>query len=449
MAHAAIRRTFVWGALTVGLASCTVHPPGEAQERASSDKAGVIYRQPIEHRELSPLSKEATSDELVTYALLANADVEQAYWQWRSALEQVPQEGTQKTNLMLTYSGMISNGSTAASMNTLGAGSDPMNNIVLPDKLRTSAEVALSNARAAGIRFDKARFELRYKVLGAYDDYALTAELIRLDQENIDLLRVIDQVTHSRLTTGGTTQQDALTSANELDLARNDLATEQAKLPGELATLNALLDRAPDAALDPPAELPRLRDIPGDGADLLSLAAQNNPELHALAEEAIAKAVAIRRAKQEYWPDFSVNVTTDLGGVTQSLMGSVMVPLVRYQAIDAGIRQAEANLHATEAMRRQASHDLATRVIGDLSLFHDAQRQIDLFENTLLPRERDIVTAMQHTYATGQSSIFDLLDAQRSLISLRRMLAELKITRERQIADLEAAAGMWMCDPSL
>ncbi|HVS72758.1 MAG TPA: TolC family protein [Phycisphaerae bacterium] len=448
MPHAALRSTVISGILAATLASCTVHPPGEARERALSDRAGMIYQQPIDHRQLPPLSKEATPDQLVTYALLANADVEQAYWQWRSALERVPQEGTQKSNLMLTYSGMIADGTTAASMNTLGAGSDPMNNIVLPGKLRTSAEAALENARAAGIRFDKARFELRNKVLDACDDYALTAEFIRLDRENIDLLRVIDRVTHSRLATGGTTQQDALRSADELDLAENDLAAEQAALPRELAALNALLDRAPDAPLDPPAHLPPPRAIPGDGADLLALAARNNPELHALAEDAAAKAVAVRRAKQEYWPDLSVNVTADLGGAAQLLMAAVMLPLVRYQAIDAGIRQARADLRAAEAVRRQASHDLATRVVADLSLLHDAQRQIDLFENTLLPRASDIVSATQRTYAAGQSSMLDLLDAQRSLLSLRRMLAQLKITRERQIADLEAAAGMGLT-PSL
>ncbi len=431
----------MWG-LVLMAASCTVHPAGEREERVLSNEAGTIYDKLPELRQLPTLSATPTADELVTYALLSNADVETAYWQWKSALEQVPQEGTQKTNLMLTYSTMITNGTTAASMNTLGTGSDPMNNIVLPDKLRTSATVALENARAAGLRFDKARFELRSKVLSAFYDYVLTAEMMRLEKNNVELLSLIAQVTQSRIGFGGGTQQDMLRADNELDMAKNELATQQAKLPQEQAQLNALLDRSPDAPLDPPAALPAPRDIPGDGADLLALAAQNNPELQALAREAAAKAVAIRRAKQEYWPDFSVNVSTDLAGVTQSLMGSVMLPVLRYQAIDAGVRQAQAELHASEAMRRQASHDLASRVAGDLAMLHDAQRQIELYEKTLLPRANSIIDATQRTYAAGQTTMLDLLDAQRSLIALKRMLAELKLTRERQIADLEAAAAL-------
>jgi outer membrane protein TolC len=95
-----------------------------------------------------------------------------------------------------------------------------------------------------------------------------------------------------------------------------------------------------------------------------------------------------------------------------------------------------------EAVRRQTAHDLASRVIGDLAVLHDAERQIELYEKTLLPRAQNIVSAVQRTYAVGQSSMLDSLDAERSLIALRRMLAELKIVREKQIADLEAVAAM-------
>ncbi len=442
MHNVRLRFISLGAAIVAALAGCTVHPAGERAVIQVIQEAGKPYDRPFESRELPPLPNAPSSDQLVTYALLSNADVEQSYWQWKSALEQVPQEGTQKTNLMITYSSMISNGTTAASMNALGAGSDPMNNIVLPDKLRTAATVALENARAAGLRFDKARFELRNKVLSAYYDYVLTAEFVRLEKNNVDLLTMITQVTQARVGAGAGMEQDVFRTNNELDMSKNELAILEAKLPQQRAILNALLNREPDAPLDPPATLPASREIPGDGADLLALTAQNNPELQALAREAVAKADAIRRAKQEYWPDFSVNVSTDLAGVTQSLMGSVMLPVLRYQAIDAGIRQAQANLHASEAMRRQASHDLASRVVVDLAMLHDAQRQVELYEKTLLPRANSVVAASQRTYAAGQSSMLDLLDAQRSLIALKRMLAELKLTRERQIADLEAAAAL-------
>jgi cobalt-zinc-cadmium efflux system outer membrane protein len=136
-----------------------------------------------------------------------------------------------------------------------------------------------------------------------------------------------------------------------------------------------------------------------------------------------------------------VNVTTDLGGVAQSLVSSVALPILRYQAIDAGIRQAEDNLRATEAMLHHSHHELAARVVTDLAVMRDAHRQIDLLEKVIIPRTQQIVSASQASYGANQSSILDLLDGQRSLIALRRLVAELKITREKQLVDLEAAVG--------
>jgi len=52
------------------------------------------------------------------------------------------------------------------------------------------------------------------------------------------------------------------------------------------------------------------------------------------------------------------------------------------------------------------------------------------------------VGAAQATYAVGQSSMLDVLDAQQSLIDLRRIVADLKITCQKCIADLEAAMAL-------
>ena len=376
-------------ALTLLTTACTIHPHGEFHERHQALAAGKPYVHPYEKRRLPTLSPAATPDELLTYALLNNADLEQKYWDWRSALEQIPQEGTQKTDVMFTFNSMISNGTTAAAANTLGIGNDAMNNIMLPNKLDTAARAALQQARAAGLRFDQARFDLRNKVLAAYADYALTAELIRLEHDNHDLLTLMLNVTNSRVGTGGSTQVDALKALNEQDLSTNELAMQQSKLPAQLATLNALLNRAPDAPLDPPKAIPEPPAPSQTDGQILQLALAHDRELQAESREIAAKHDAIARAKAEYLPDFGVNVSTDMAGVTQSLMGAVMLPILRYHAIDAGVRQAEANLHAAEAMRRQASHDLASRVVADLAMLHDLDRQITLYQSTLLPRPAD------------------------------------------------------------
>ena len=86
----------------VSVAGCTVHPVGERAERDAATEAGKPFAHQIEKRDLPPLPENPTADDLVRYAFGVNAELEQHYWEWRSAIEQIPQDGTQATNLVLS-----------------------------------------------------------------------------------------------------------------------------------------------------------------------------------------------------------------------------------------------------------------------------------------------------------------------------------------------------------
>jgi Cu(I)/Ag(I) efflux system membrane protein CusA/SilA len=419
------------------ISGCTVHPPGEREERQAALDAGKSFTDPV-----PALPDNATPDQLVEHALLTNADLQQKFWEWRAAIEQIPQDGTQATNLAISTNIGFFNGSTGLDRTTLSAGNDPMADIVLPAKLSAAARRALENARAAGMRFRAAQFELRSKVLSAYYDYALTGALIRLEQSNAQLLQTTATVVEARNRAGAAGQQDLLKARNEIDLSANDIANMQAQLPAQRAALNALLGREPGAALDVPSELPTAAPkLKHTDEEILALAAAQNPQLGALARDVAARKQSIALARLQYVPDFSLAAGTDLKGVAQSLLGVVTIPALRHEAIDAAIAQAEANLHAAEEMRRQASHDLGAQVVMDIATIRDAERQLELFEQTILPRARQIVTVGRTAYESGRSSLLDVLDAQRSLISIERLVANLRVVRAKRLAELEAIIG--------
>ena len=421
------------------LVGCTIHPSGEREERQAALRAGAPFTPPVGQRQIPPLPADPTPDDLVRRALLASPELEQRYWEWRSAIEQIPQDGTQATNLALFGSSSLTRGRMSLDTTTLSLGNDPMADILLPAKLSAAAERALDNARAAGLRFRKAQFEIRSKVLSAYADFALTAELIRLEQSNAELLQTTAMVVEARNRAGAGGHQDLLKSRNELDLSRNDLANLQSQLPAQRDALNALLDRPVGAPIPTPSRMPASPPLIRNDGQVLMLAAERNPELAALAREIASRRKSIALAGLQYLPDFSLTAGTDLAGITQSLMGMVTVPLLRYQAIDAAVEQAKANLRATEAMRRQTHDDLAARVVMDLYTVRDADRQINLLEHTVLPRARQVVTISRSAYEAGQSSLLDLLDAQRSLIAIQRLVARLQVSKMRALADLEAS----------
>jgi outer membrane protein, heavy metal efflux system len=436
---------YVTVVLLVGLVGCTVHPPGEPEERATAVQVGKPFEKPIEVRQMPPLPANPTSDQLVEYALLGNAALEQHYWEWRSAIEQIPQDATQTTTLNVAAGTSITNGHTSWGSSSLTLANDPMTDIKWPGKLDAAAEQALENARAAGRRFIRAKYDLRYKVLKAYYDYALNAELIRLEQSNQRLLRTIAMVAEARNRAGSKSgQQDVLKSSNEADLSGNDIANMRSQLPSQRAAINALLGRPVDAPLPVPTKLPASRRVVYRDRDLVEMAAKQNPELIALADEIRGRSEGIRLAELQYVPDFNLSVGTDLMGVTQSLLAQATIPILRYEALNAAIAQAEAKLRASDAMRREVGNNLTAQVIADITIIRDAGRQLDLFDHTILPRARQVVNVAQSAFETGNASetdaasLLNLLDDQRSSIAIERIAAKLRITQATHLAELES-----------
>jgi outer membrane protein TolC len=423
------------------LAGCTIHPAGEREERQAALHASAPFAQPVEKRQLPPIAENASSDELVRHALLSSPELEQRYWEWRSAIEQIPQDGTQATNLAISGSTTISKGQFSTDRTVLTVLNDPMADIVWPTKLSVAAQRALENARAAGLRFTQEKFDLRTKVLNASYDFALNAELIRIEQSNAQLLAQSALVVEARNRAGTAGQQDVLKTRNELDMSRNDIANMEAQNPALLSAINALLDRQPTAPLSVSTALPTSRPVAYGDLELLTMAVRQNPQLSALAAEIRARGNGIELARLQYVPDFSLSAGTDLAGLTQTLLGSITVPVLRYQAINAAIAQAEANLHASEAMRRQTEKDLGARLVGDVTSIRDADRQLELFDQTILPRLERTVELSRSAYESGQSSLLDLLDSQRSLLSVRRLVAELRVARAKRLADLESVTA--------
>ena len=435
-----IRRLFAL-ALLAGLTGCTIRPAGEHEERDAAFQAGKPFDKRFDVRQIPSLPDNPTPDQLVEYALLSNAELEQHYWEWRAEIEQIPQDGSQSTTLNVSAGTSITHRRDSWGTSTVAVSNDPMTDIKWPGKWDAAAKQTLENARAAGHRFIKAKFDIRNKVLSAYYDYALNAELIRLEKSDQQLLKTTATVTEAQNRAGRSGQQDVLRAENEVDLSANDIASMESQLVGQRTAINALLSRPAYAELSVPNELTPPRALTYSDTELVELTARQNPELTALADEIHGRDDGIRLAKLQYVPDFNLSAGTDLMGITQSLLGQATVPFLRSEAINAAIAQGEANLHAAEAMRRQAANDLTAQVITDIAVIHDADRQVELLEQSVLPHAKQITNVGRAAYESGHATLLDLLDDQRSLNAIERLIANVKIIREKHLVDLETIAA--------
>lgn len=426
-------------ALTLG--GCVLAPKEAARENAKLAAAGTPFAQPFERRTLPELPDRPAWQDVLRRAFLTNGELEAAYFEWAAAVHRIQQAGGYpNTPLAVNFSYLFS-GERMKSVDrlTTTVGPDPMESLAFPPKVYQAAKVATDDARAAGERFRAAKFELQRKVLNAWVDYALQAERVRIAQSNRGLIGLINETAAGRVRAGGP-QQDMLRADVELRRADSDLRTMESELPAMRAMLNAMMARPPDALLEPPAEIPAARPVPADDATLLARAAERNPELAALAHRVAGRSDALELARLQYIPD--INPMAGFTGAAEQMVGlglSIPTFLPRVQGM---VKEARADLRASEAMYRQTKFDRAAQVVAALYALRNSERQAALFDGQVVPAAERIVDNVRESYSRGTSTFLDLVEAQRTLLEVRLTAAEARAVREKRLADLEALIGL-------
>jgi outer membrane protein TolC len=178
----------------------------------------------------------------------------------------------------------------------------------------------------------------------------------------------------------------------------------------------------------------------GTDEQILTEAARTNPGLAALEAQWRARLHGVSEARTGFLPEFSVSGSIT-GDVARTIGGMVTLPFVRREAICAAVEEARAEVRASEARRREASNDLAARVVSALASIRDADRQISLFQGTVVPRAEQAVELARTGYTVERSTYLEIRDAARTLLDARKTLLEIRVERARTFAELESMLG--------
>jgi cobalt-zinc-cadmium efflux system outer membrane protein len=418
-------------------AGCAIHPAGEDAERDRSREAGKAYEDGAAPPALPAVPG---PEDYLRYAFFSNADLQARYWGWRAALDQIPQDAS-FPNAALSFGYLLGGPKMKAwDRTTLGISNDPMGNIPFPTKPAAAGRRALEEARAAGLRFEAAKFQLQGRVLTAYYDLALLAESLRIQEERVALVRTIADQSATRVRTGSASSRDLLGAQTAAEMSDNELKALRSRIPGLSAKLNALVGRLAEAPVPLPAALPAPRPLPVQDDTIITLAAERSPELAALSRDVAGRKEALGLAKQAYIPDFGLSFSVT-GSIEKMVGGMLTVPL-RLEAIGAGIDQAEALLKAATAARTQYERDLAASFVLNLAVLRDTERQVAFFEGTILPRLRQAVELAQTSYAANRAGFAEMLAARGAVLETRRALAQLRMEREKALAAIETWAAV-------
>ena len=93
-------------------------------------------------------------------------------------------------------------------------------------------------------------------------------------------------------------------------------------------------------------------------------------------------------------------------------------------------------------MTRQGRADKSAKFVMTLLALRDAQRREQIFSKEILPLAEQTVELARRSYAAGSATYLEVIDAQKTLLEVRVMLAEAWNSREQMLAELEALAGV-------
>jgi len=410
-------------------------PKGEPIERKKAEEARAFFAMPIKKRPLPDLTTSASLSAVFVYAFNSNGELEAAYREWLAAIERVPQAGA-LPDPRLDF-GYVFNPNDPKSFSLMFEQELPARG-----KRPARAELALNLAQAAGERFRAAKFRLQRQVIHAYAGLALNEALLAQTSETLRLLREAHEVAthrfHAMSEKGlGESLSDLRKVEVEIQTVESERRALQIAHARQLAELNSVLNRAPDAAIGT-IEIPAIDAPARSDAELFAQAVTLNPELAALRKEIEARGAAQVLAELEKRPDYRIS-----GGIedlSAAISAGLTLPVSRAK-IRAGIAEALAMRQAAEARLRAASSDVQARVVIALAGLRDAERILSDYRDRIIPTTRELLQTQMTTYGSGGGDILDILDTERLLVDFRKLTLQAEADRLRFLAELEEVMG--------
>ena len=303
-------------------------------------------------------------------------------------------------------------------------------------KLSAMKDIATDQASAAEQRYRREKLNLRQSITQAYAELHYLKRSIEITQDRILLIQDLEQVARTRYSAGASMASvlQAQVELGRLEDRQNSLMDQRQP---QVARLNAALNRPEGAELPWPANLP-YRVIEVEAEAQLENLGRTSPELSELAHNVEQGEHRVKLAKRERLPDFTLGVQyIETGNAAMPVSDSGKDPVIGTVSINlplwigknrARIASAAYQKTAAQLMLENRGKTLDADIRQTLFKLRDADRKINLYKESLIPKAEQSLEVTRKAYEAGQLEFINLIDAE-------RMLLEFELSHERALAD--------------
>ena len=403
------------------LAGCQGIPaPGERPARGDLASVSNLLQAPF-----PALPTNATLHEAVTFALRNQPQVTAAYADWAASVENIT-VARSLPDPQLTFE-LYAGDAVTSLMPGLTA------DFPGPGKLAARAAVATAESRAKYFQFETAALQAAFAVEKSFYPLHFLDARLRVNHQTLALLAGLETLARVQNEVGRGTLQDVLRTQIE----QEKLETETANLEDSRRVLTAQFKASlglPAGQPDPPVPAnAEFTETKLSDEELFADALKQNPRLKEMEAEIRVADAGIRVARKEKTPDFSAGGEVDVKAspFIWNPQLSMTLPIWR-DKLAAELAAAQAGKRAAEARLSAEQIALAVDFAEQTYLIREADRELTLLRDKLLPRARQSLEVARAAYQSGRVEFLNVIDAERSLLDFQ--LDEIAAQSQREIA---------------
>jgi outer membrane protein len=402
----------------------------------------------------SPASAESLTDALAA-AYQSNPDLMSQRAQLRATDERVPQAlAGWRPNVTAqgSYGAARSRAKVASGAPAISTTQHPLSGAVTLDqnlfaggRTVNATEQAEYAVKAGRDTLTSAEQNTLINAVSAYMNVIRDEGVVKLNQNNIEVLKRQLEATRDRFRVGELTRTDVAQSEARLSGARTSLTQGQAQLTASRAAYERVVGHAP-GTLERPKPV---ANLPQSEEQARGIAAQNNPDLQAARNSEASSRAAISVAKGSILPSFDVqaayqygrNSTSGLYSAQESsIVGVLTVPLYQGGAEYSRVREAKEQHNQSMMQIASTQRVVDEGVRNAWEALRSARANIISSQDQVKANEIALEGVRQEEQVGSQTTL-DVLNAEQELLNARVTL----VTAERDEAvaefNLLAATG--------
>jgi outer membrane protein, heavy metal efflux system len=381
-------------------------------------------------------------------AAIHNPELESAFYRWKAALEKIPQVKA-LPDPRFTFAYYIRNVETRVGPQQ--ARLALFQTFPWFGVLDLKGDMAFFEAEAARAQYEALKFKIFYEVKNAFYEYAYLSQAVQIAQEDIDLLHYFESVVRARYSAGAVPYADLVKTQVQLGRLEDRLRTLKDLQRPLIAKLAASMNLPSDTELPWPPTVPVMILSMTDD-ELFKELQEYSPQLKRFEYLAEREKAGIELEKKNFYPEVTF-------GLEDIITGSALVPTTPDSGKDAVIASVTVNIpfwwekrkasvregQARLASTSKGAEALKRSLVSDMELalykYRDAQRKIDLYLNTLLPKAEEALAVTLEAFQAGSRTSLDLIDAEKTLLEFQLSYIRALADQAQRVAELEMLLG--------